>query len=157
MRNLIQPITVEQAYDEITHERWRTSCNWGWRMVGDDDGDDFPSPEPKTDSRSGLPRKNRRWQRLRIIKRDELFSLIIFLRRYEYIGLELGSGEPHGTHKPASCGQRACGPLAAPLELIILPVFFINSKKILYEVSGQFKNFYFCTKTTPRQLCWKHR
>ena len=47
-------------------------------MVDDDDGVDFPSPEPKTDSRSALPRKNRRWRRLRIVKRDELFSLIFF-------------------------------------------------------------------------------
>jgi hypothetical protein len=47
-------------------------------MVGDDDGVDFPSPEPKSGSRSALPRKNRRWRRLRIVKRDELFSLIFF-------------------------------------------------------------------------------
>ena len=32
-------------------------------MVDDDDGDGFPSPEPKTDSRSALPRKNRAWCR----------------------------------------------------------------------------------------------
>jgi hypothetical protein len=47
-------------------------------MVGDDDGVDFPSPEPKSDSRSALPRKNRRRRRLRIVKRDELFSFIFF-------------------------------------------------------------------------------
>jgi hypothetical protein len=47
-------------------------------MVGDDDGIDFPSLEPQTDSRSALPRKNRRWRRLRIVKHDELFSLIFF-------------------------------------------------------------------------------
>ena len=28
----------------------------GWRMVDDDDGDESPSPEPRTDSRSALPR-----------------------------------------------------------------------------------------------------
>ena len=33
-------------------------------MVGDDNGDDFPSSEPKTDSRSALARKNRAWRRL---------------------------------------------------------------------------------------------
>ena len=26
----------------------------GWGMVDDDDGDGFPSPEPRTDSRSAL-------------------------------------------------------------------------------------------------------
>ena len=78
MINLIQPITVQQAYDGITHARWWASWNVWWRMVDDDDGDGFPSPEPRTDSRSALPREFRAWRRLRIIKRDESFSLIFF-------------------------------------------------------------------------------
>ena len=45
-------------------------------MVDDDDGDRFPSPEPRTDCRSALPREFRAWQRLRIVKRDESFYLI---------------------------------------------------------------------------------
>ena len=52
MINLIQPITVQQAYDGITHARRWASWNWWWRMVDDDDGDGFPSPEPRTNSRS---------------------------------------------------------------------------------------------------------
>ena len=78
MINLIQPITVQQAYDGITHARRWASWNWWWRMVDDDDGDEFPSPEPQTDSRSALPRGFRAWRWLRIIKRDESFSLIFF-------------------------------------------------------------------------------
>ena len=78
MINLIQPITVQQAYDGITHARRWASWNWWWRMVDDDDGDGFPSPEPRTDSRSALPRGFRAWRRLRIVKRDESFSLIFF-------------------------------------------------------------------------------
>ena len=78
MINLIQPITVQQAYDGITHARRWASWNWWWRMVDDDDGDGFPSPEPRTDSRSALPREIRAWRRLRIVKRDETFSLIFF-------------------------------------------------------------------------------
>ena len=74
----IQPITVQQAYDGITHARRWASWNWWWRMVDDDDGDGFPSPEPQTDSRSALPRKNRAWRRLCIVKCDESFSLIFF-------------------------------------------------------------------------------
>ena len=35
--------------------------------------------------------------------------------------------------------------------------FFINSKNILRKFSGQSENFYFCTKITPRQFCWKQR
>ena len=78
MINLIQPITVQQAYDGITHARRWASWNWWWRMVDDDDGDESPSPEPRTDSRSALPRGFRAWRRLRIVKRDESFSLIFF-------------------------------------------------------------------------------
>ena len=72
----IQPITVQQAYDGITHARRWASWNWWWRKVDADDGDGFPSPEPRTDSRSALPRGFRAWRRLRIVKRDESFSLI---------------------------------------------------------------------------------
>ena len=68
-------------------------------MVDDDDGDIFPSPEPRTGSRSALPREIRAWQRLRIIKRDESFSLIFFLPEREYIELELRSVELHGAHE----------------------------------------------------------
>ena len=46
--------------------------------VDDDDGDGFPSPEPRTDSRSALPREFRAWRRLHIVKHDETFSLIFF-------------------------------------------------------------------------------
>ena len=76
MVNLIQPITVQQAYDGITHARRWASWNWWWRMVDDDDGNESPSPEPRTDSRSALPREIRAWRRLHIVKRDETFSLI---------------------------------------------------------------------------------
>jgi hypothetical protein len=47
-------------------------------MVDDDDGDGFPSLEPRTDSRSALLRGFRAWQRLRIVKHDDFFSLIFF-------------------------------------------------------------------------------
>ena len=78
MINLIQPITVQQAYDGITHARRWASWNWWWRKVDDDDGDGFPSSEPRTDSRSALPRGFRAWRQLRIVKHDESFSLIFF-------------------------------------------------------------------------------
>ena len=68
-------------------------------MVDDDDGDGFPSPEPRTDSRSALPREIRAWRWLRIVKRDESFSLIFFLPEREYIELELRSVEPQGAHE----------------------------------------------------------
>ena len=74
-------------------------------MVDDDDSDDFPSPEPRTDSRSALPRKNRAWQRLCIVKRDESFSPIFSPRKLIYrVGVEVGGG-PGGPQ-----GQRARPP-----------------------------------------------
>ena len=67
-------------------------------MVDDDDGDESPSPEPRTDFRSALPREIRAW-RLRVVKCDETFSLIFFLPKHEYMELELRSVEVQGTHK----------------------------------------------------------
>ena len=75
-------------------------------MVDDDDGDESPSPEPRTDSRSALVREIRAWRRLRVVKRDETFSLIFFLCEIEDIELELRSVEVQGAHE---IGGRALG------------------------------------------------
>ena len=159
MINLIQPITVQQAYDGITHAwRW-ASWNWWWRKVDDDDDDRFPSPELLT--RSALPREIRAWRRLRIVKRDESFSLIFFSLKVNIWSWSWGRWSVRG---PTRQGARqvvgapppswtGCGPLA----LILSPVFFIISKNNLREVSGHSKNFCFCTKITPWQFCWKQR
>ena len=64
-------------------------------MVDDDDGDGFPSPEPRTDSRSALPREIRAWRRLRIVKREGFFSLIFSPRKPIYGG-RVGVGGPPG-------------------------------------------------------------
>ena len=64
-------------------------------MVDDDDGDEFRSPEPRTDSRSALPREIRAWRRLRIVKRDDFFSLIFSPRKPIY-GVGVGVGGPPG-------------------------------------------------------------
>ena len=68
-------------------------------MVDDDDGDGFPSPEPRTDSRSALPREFRAWRRLRIVKCDESFSLVFFLLESEYMESGLRSVERQGAHE----------------------------------------------------------
>ena len=68
-------------------------------MVDDDDGDESPSPEPRTDSRSALLRGFRAWRRLRIVKCDETSSLIFSLREMEYMELELRSVEQQGAHE----------------------------------------------------------
>ena len=161
MINLFQPIDVQQAYDGITHARRWASWNWWWRMVDDDDGDESPSPEPRTDSRSALPREIRAWRRLRIVKRDESFFLIFSSPNVNLWSWSWGrwsSRGPRGRGTPKGVGApppswTGCGSPA----LILLPVFFINSKNNLHEVSGHSENFYFCTKITPWQFCWKQR
>ena len=88
-------------------------------MVDDDDGDESPSPEPRTDSRSALPREIRAWRRLRIVKRDETFSLIFSPRKQIYgVGVEVGGrpGGPRGRGRALGEGARpppswtGCGP-----------------------------------------------
>ena len=75
-------------------------------MVDDDNDKESPSPEPRTDSRSALPREIRAWRRLRVVKRDETFSLIFFLPKREYMELELRSVELQEAHE---AGGRALG------------------------------------------------
>ena len=114
MVNLIQPITIQQAYDEITHARRWASWNWWWRMVDDDDGDGFPSSKPRTNSRSTLPRKIRAWRWLRILKHDESFSLIFPPRKWIYgVGVEVGGvpGGPRGRGRALHPRGQGVGPL----------------------------------------------
>ena len=125
-------------------------------MVDDDDGDGFPSPEPRTDSRSALPRGFRAWRRLRIVKRDESFSLVFSPRTRIYgVGVEVGGapGGPRGRGRTLGGAPHPRGQGVGPLVLILSPVFSINSKKLLRGFSGHSENFYFCTKITPWQFC----
>ena len=115
-------------------------------MVDDDDGDGFPSPEPRADSRSALLREIRAWRRLRIIKRDEFFSLIFFLPESKYIELELRSEELQGAHE---VGGRALGgrpapswPGCGPPGLDSFASIFYYFQKNLCGVSGHSENFF---------------
>ena len=95
-------------------------------MVDDDDGDESPSPEPRTDSRSALLRGFRAWRRLRIVKCDESFSLIFSPRTRIYgVGVEVGGapGGPRGRRTPHPCGKGV-----GPLVLILSPVFLYFPK-----------------------------
>ena len=118
-------------------------------MVDDDDGDESPSPEPRTDSRSALPGENRAWWWLDIVKHDETFSLIFFLPKREYMELELRSVEVQGAHETVGHAQgegarpHPRGQGVGPLVLILSPVFFIFSKKCLHGFLGHSENFCF--------------
>ena len=142
MINLIQPITVQQAYDGITHARRWASWNWWWRMVDDDDGDESPSPEPRTDSRSALPRGFRAWRRLRIVKRDDFFSRIVSLRKQIYrVGVGVGgsTGGPRGRGARPPPSWKGCGPPG----LHIWRGFFLIFSKTSRGVSGHSENICF--------------
>ena len=138
MVNLIQPITVQQAYDGITHARRWASWNWWWRKVDDDDGNEFPSPEPQTDSRSALPRGFRAWWRLRIVKRDESFSLVFSLwTRIYRVGVEVGGalGGPWGRGR-ALGGQvrpHPHGQVVAPWSSSFARIFYYFQKDVLWS------------------------
>ena len=116
-------------------------------MVDDDDGDESPSLEPRTDSRSALPRGFRAWRRLRIVKRDDFFSLIFFLPESQYMELELASEGHQGAHE---VGGRALG--GHPHEQGVGPLVFIFGKDFLLfflRCSVEFqvipRIFVFCT------------
>ena len=115
-------------------------------MVDDDDGDESPSPEPRTDSRSALPREIRAWWRLRVVKHDETFSLDFFLPKTEYMELELRLEEVQGAHGIGGCAlgrPLSRGQAVGPLALILSPKILINSKKCLHGFPGHSENFSF--------------
>ena len=117
--------------------RWNYSCTavsimklvmedgWWWRRE-----DESPSPEPRTDSRSALPRGFRAWQWLRIVKRDDFFSLV-FLLESSYIELELESGGLQGAHEvgarpggaPPTLVRRVWAPWSSSLARIFYYLF----------------------------------
>ena len=97
-------------------------------MVDDDDGDESPSPEPRTDSRSALPRELRAWRRLCIIKRDESFSLIFSSRTRIYgVGVEV-DGAPGG---PRGRGRALGGARPRPHGQGVGPLVFIFGEDFL--------------------------
>ena len=78
----------------------------------------------------------------------KLFLSDFFLRKTEYMELELRSVEHQGAHETGGRAQgegapppswTGCGPLA----LILSPVFFIFSKTYLRGFSCHSENFYF--------------
>ena len=117
-------------------------------MVDDDDGDGFPSPEPRTDSRSALPRGFRAWRWLRIVKRDDFFSLI-FSHRNSIYGGAVGVGDATGAHE---VGARPRGGAPYPRGQDVGPLVFIFGEDFLlfilrYSVEFQviLRTFVFCT------------
>ena len=148
MINLIQPITVQQAYDGITHARRWASWNWWWRMVDDDDGDGSPSPEPRTDSRSALPRGFRAWRRLRIVKHDDFFSLIFPQKQIYRVGVGFGgsTGGPRGWGaRPRGGAPRPRGQGVGPLDFIFGEDFLLFFLRCSVEFQVIPRTFVFCT------------
>ena len=104
-------------------------------MVDDDDVDESPSPEPRTDSRSTLPREFRAWRQLRIVKRDESFSLTFFLFEHEYIELELRSEELQGGHEVGGAPPPSwlgCGPPG--LDILLVFLLFPKRHSVEFQV-----------------------
>ena len=157
MINLIQPITVQQAYDGITHARWWASWNWWWRMVDDDDGDGFPSPEPRTDSRSALPREFRAWQRLRIVKHDESFSLIFFSLNTNIWSWSWGRWSNRGPTRQGARPPPTWTGGRPPGRDSFANIFNIFQKYVPWSFRSFREYLFSAHKTTPWQFCWKQR
>ena len=84
-----------------------------------------------------------------------------FLRETEYMELELRSVEHQGAHETGGAPRgrgRALHPRGqgvGPLALILSPIFFINSEKLLRGFSGHSENFYFYTKNNIMAILLK--
>ena len=103
-------------------------------MVDHDDGDESPSPEPRTDSRPALPREIRVWRWLRIVKHDETFSLIFSPRNGIYrvvveVGGALGGPRDRGARPGGGRAPTLVDRVWAP-GLHLLPVFFYIFQKL---------------------------
>ena len=114
-------------------------------MLDDDNGDESPSLEPRRDSRSALPREIRAWRRLRIIKRDDFFSLIFFLPESQYMELELASEGHQGAHEVGGRASHPRGQGVGPLVFIFgedILLFFLWCS-MEFQVNP--RSFIFCT------------
>ena len=133
--NLIQLLTDQRAYEWITQSRWGASWNWRWRMVGDDEERRPPSPKPQTDSRSGLPMKNRRgggsilWNA--IILSPWFFSGIMWI--YSIRGVVSGATrwvQPTWARQERGRALVGCAQPGAPLRWVLAPkILIIDIKK----------------------------
>ena len=107
-----------------------------------------PSPEPRTDSRSALPRGFRAWRRLHIVNRDEFFSLIFLSPKHNIQSWSWSRRSSRGATRQGACpGGQARPPPSwtggGPLTWILLPVFLVFSKNMFRRVSGHSENFLF--------------
>ena len=124
-------------------------------MVDDDDSDESHSPEPRTDSRTALPREIRAWRRLRIVKRDETFSLVFSPRNGIYrVAVEFG-GASGGRAQGKGRAPHPHGQGVVSMALILSPVFFIFSKSYLRGFSGHSENFCFLHKNNTMAVLLK--
>ena len=110
-------------------------------MVDDDDGDESPSPEPRTDFRSAIPRGFRAWRRLRIIKRDDLFSPIFSPRKQIYrVGVGVGGapggprgrGRAQGDSRAPTLVARVWAPWSSSFARIFL--LFLRRRSVKFQV-----------------------
>ena len=98
------------------------------------------------DSRSALPRGFRVWRRLRIVKRDDFFSLIFSHRKQIYrVGVGVGGapGGPRGRGRALGGAPPPSWTGCGPPGLHLWRGFFIIFSKMFRGVSGHSENFYF--------------
>ena len=76
---------------------------------------------------------------------------------YQKMGTEGGPGwaRPTRAHLGSLAPRWVVPTWWSPSGIYFLQYFFIYSKNILRWFLGHSENFYFCTKITPWQFCWK--
>jgi len=158
--NLIQLLTDQWAYKGITHSRWGAPWNWWWRRVGDDEERRSPSPEPQTDSRSGLPMKNRRWWQLRLVDRDNSFALI-FSRKIGFYSASFRVCRAARWGQPTWArlgGRRAlvgCSHPGSPLRWLLAPEILFYCIKKSWQSFVPFRELLFLHKNNTMVVLLK--
>ena len=129
-------------------------------MVDDDDGDESPSRDPRTDSRSALPREIGAWWRLRIVKRDESFFFYFSLHESKYMELELRSVDVQGAHEAGGAPRGAGAPPPSRGPWDCPPVDFCSSIFYIFQKNSPsifiaFRELLFLHKNNTMEILLK--
>ena len=145
MAILLKTASVRVSFIQIMLVRVQNKGKsvWKSRYVGD-------VSEPRTDSRSALPREIRAWWRLRVVKRDETFSLGFFSARRNIWSWSWGRWMSRGPTRQGACPGEGRAPHphgqgVGPLAFIFCQYFLYLPKIISVDFQVIPRTFVFCT------------
>ena len=120
---------------------------WWWRTK-------IPLSGPPNGLQICPPEEEHGWRRLRLVDRDNSFSLIFSGNMWFYSIRAVVSGatrwvQPTWVRQERGRALVGCAHPGAPLRQVLAPEILIIDIKNPHKVSFHYGNFYFCTKTTP--------